>query len=192
MEPKINEIAQRIQALREIMDFSQEEMAQAAGVSLEEYQTLEQGNNDFSFTFLYRCAEKFGVDMIELLTGENPHLKSYAVVRKGHGLPIKRREGFTYHHLAPNFSEKLCEPFLVTAPYSKEAQERPISLNRHDGQEYDYILKGSLKFQTDNHVEILYAGDSVLYDSGHPHGMIATGGEDCEFLAVILKEPMKE
>ena len=30
-------------------------------------------------------------------------------------------------------------------------------------------------------------GDTVYYDSSHPHGMIAVGGEDCVFLAVVFK-----
>ena len=41
--------------------------------------------------------------------------------------------------------------------------------------------------QFENHTEILHEGDSVIYDSSHGHGMIATGGEDCLFLAIILK-----
>ena len=57
----------------------------------------------------------------------------------------------------------------------------------HEGQEFDFILKGSLKAQFENHTEILHEGDSVIYDSSHGHGMIATGGEDCLFLAIILK-----
>ena len=28
----------------------------------------------------------------------------------------------------------------------------------------------------------------IYYDSGHAHGMIATGGEDCVFLAVVMKD----
>ena len=118
MQPKIAEIAERIRALREIMEIPPEEMARATGVSTEEYLELEKGEQDFSFTFLFNCAERFGVDMIEIITGENPHLSGYCLVRKGTGLPIKRRQGFKYEHLAATFRDKISEPFLVTAPYS--------------------------------------------------------------------------
>lgn len=50
-----------------------------------EYTALEGGEQDFSFTFLHKCAEKFGVDIVELLTGENPHLSFFTVTRKGRG-----------------------------------------------------------------------------------------------------------
>ena len=189
METRITEIAERIRALREIMEISVEEMALATEKTPEEYQELENGTQDFSFTFIYKCAEKFGVDMIELLTGENPHLSFYSIVRKDGGLPIKRRSGFNYFHLGAHFKNKLAEPFLVTAPYNEEEQDKPIHLSFHDGQEFDYILKGSLKCAFENHIEILHEGDSVLYNSGHGHGMIATNGEECVFLAIILKKP---
>ena len=72
--------------------------------------------------------------MIEILTGENPHLLFYSVVRKGEGLPIKRRSGFDYYHLAPYLKGKFCEPFLVTAPYKAEEQEKPIELSTTRGR----------------------------------------------------------
>ena len=187
METKLTEIAERIRALRDICGFSVAEMAVATNLSAEQYSEYESGTKDFSFTFLYLCAEKFGVDMIELMTGENPHLTGYTVVRGGKGLPIKRREGFEYNHLAANFRDKFAEPFLVKAPYLEAAQTTPIALSTHEGQEFDYVISGTLKFAHDGHFEVLNAGDSVFYDSGKPHGMIAVGGEGCLFLAVVIK-----
>lgn len=189
MEPNIAEVAGRIRALREDLDLTMQEMAEATGTTVAEYEAMEGGGQDLSFTFLFRCAEKLGVDMIELLTGENPHLSGYSVVRGGEGLSIKRRAGFEYRHLAPNFKHKLCEPFFVTAPFQPEAQDAPIQLSRHAGQEIDYVLSGRLRFAYENHTEELAAGDTVYYDSGRGHGMIAVGGEPCTFLAIVLKEP---
>ena len=82
--------------------------------------------------------------------------------------------------------------FRLTAPYSDEDQDKPITLSTHEGQEFDYIISGSLKVAFEDHVEILNAGDAVLYNSAHGHGMIATGGEDCVFLAIILKKTEKK
>lgn len=49
------------------------------------------------------------------------------------------------------------------------------------------VLSGSLRVQLDDHIELLGPGDSVFYDSSHPHGMVAAGGTDCTFLAVVFK-----
>ena len=100
METRITEIAQRIRELREIMGFSEEEVAEAIGISVEDYRILEAGATDFSVTVLWNCAEKFGVDLMELMTGENPHLSRCSIVRRGKGLQVNRREGFTYEHMA--------------------------------------------------------------------------------------------
>lgn len=188
METQISEIAQRIRGLRQLLEISEEEMAEITGVSLEEYREYEKGENDFTFTFLMKCALRFGVDLVELLTGENPHLSFYTVVRSGNGLPIERRKGFEYRHLAYLIKNKLAEPFLVTAPYSEEEQGLPIHYSTHEGQEFDYILKGSLKVDLEGHTEILKEGDAIYYDSGHHHGMIAVGGADCDFLAIVVKQ----
>ena len=48
-------------------------------------------------------------------------------------------------------------------------------------------MKGALKVRMENHTLVLNEGDAIMYDSGHGHGMIATGGKDCEFLAVVIK-----
>lgn len=188
METRIVEIAERITGLRELMGFSPEEMAEVIGISTEEYLSHERGELDFNFTFLYKCADKLQVDIVELLTGENPHLSFYSIVRKNEGLDIKRREDFKYEHLGYRFKNKLAEPFLVVAPYMESEQNEPIHLSTHEGQEFDYILEGQLKVRMEDHIEILNPGDSIYYDSGRGHGMIATGGAGCRFLAIILKK----
>lgn len=188
MEPRIIEIAERIRTLREILELSVEQMAKVTDVTVQEYTLLESGKADFSFTFLFKCAERFGVDIVELLTGENPRLSFYTVVRKDKGLPIQRRQGFAYQHLAPLLKNKMAEPFLVTAPFSQEEQDKPMHLSYHEGQEFDFVLQGKLKVAMEGHIEYLEAGDAIYYNSGHGHGMIATGGSDCTFLAVVLKD----
>lgn len=187
MEPKIEEVASRIRSLREDLDISMQEMAQATGRSLSEYAAQESGEQDLSFTFLSKCAKRFGVDVVELLTGENPHLTGYSLIREGDGLSVKRRAGFEYLHKAPQFKNKLAEPFLVTMPYLPEEQDKPIHLSYHRGQEIDCIVSGHMRFAYEGHVEELGPGDVLMYDSGRGHGMIATGGEPCVFYAIVLK-----
>ncbi len=187
MNYSIKEVAERLRGLRDILGISIEEMCEKTGCSPEDYALIENGEKDFSVTFIYKCAEIFGVDLIVLLTGESPKLKRYCVVRNETGLPVKRREGFEYHHLAYLFKDKKIEPFLVKAPYLEEEQDKPISLSVHEGQEFDYILSGTLKMIIDGKEKIFTKGDSIIYDSSAPHGMIAINGESCEFLAILIK-----
>lgn len=188
MEVRLKEIAERIRTLREILEVSDETLASACGMTTEQYLCKEEGSEDFSFSFLLQVAETLGVDMVELITGESPRLSGYNIVRKGGGLPIQRRKGFRYNHLAYLFKDKICEPFMVVAPYSDEEQHQPIELSRHTGQEFNLVISGSLKMVFEDKEELLDEGDSVYYNSACGHGMIATGGRDCTFLAVVLKD----
>ena len=187
MTPEVKEIAARIQALREDLEISIDEMAEATGRTPEEYAAQETGQHDLSFTFLHKCASKFGVDVVELLTGESPHLTGYSLVRAGEGISITRRAGFEYLHKGGHLKNRLCEPFLVTSPYIAEEQDAPIHLSYHEGQEFDYIISGHMRFAYENHIEELGPGDSLLYDSGRGHGMIAIDGEPCTFIAIVMK-----
>ena len=186
MDMQVQKIAERIKALREILNISTQEMADVTEISLDEYLSTEGGNSDFTLTFLLKCAQRLNVDIVELLTGSNPKLSFFTVVRKGGGLPLERRKGFSYKHIAYLLKDKLVEPFIVTAPFNDDDQNTPMNFSTHAGQELDYIIKGSLKIDLDGHELILNEGDSVLYDSSHPHGMIAVNGAACEFLAVVI------
>ena len=159
-------------------------MAEAARITEQEYIAYESGEKDLSLSVLNSCTEAMGIEMIELLTGSSPTLATYSLVRKGEGLPIERRIGFTYQHMAYLFKNKKIEPIMVHAPYEPDLN-KPIAMSVHEGQEMDFIIKGKLKFVINNNTEILGEGDCVYFDSSNPHGMIALD-DDCDFLAILI------
>jgi transcriptional regulator with XRE-family HTH domain len=187
----LSQIALRLKTLREDEEISIEDMAAELDISPEDYSLLETGTVDFSFTMLYHAAHKLGVDMIDLLTGDSPLLSGFSIMRAGEGLSIRRRAGFEYLHLAPTFKDKLAEPFVVTAPFLEDEQDKPIALSSHAGQEMNYILSGQLRFAYKDAIDVnevtLNPGDALFFDSGRGHGMIATGGDPCTFLAIVFK-----
>ena len=186
MDYSLKEVAGRIKGLREAKGYTPEELAKLTGVTLEDYLLLEQGETDFSFTFIYKCAKACDVEVVDLLEGRSTTLTSFAITRRGEGLKILKQHGVEYNNLAPKFKDKLAEPFLVKFPYLPEEQNAPIKLSSHNGQEFDVIVKGSLKVQVGSHVDILNEGDSIFYNSLIPHGMIAVSEGGCEFHAVVL------
>lgn len=182
-------IAERIKCIREDLDISVEEMASLCEMSVEKYRELESGNVDFTFSFLNRCAVRFGVDISALMTGSvTAYLKTYAIERKGSGLRVDRRKDFQYLHLASRFYNHRVDPLYVVVPYSEEALNKPIDTNTHEGQEFDYVLEGELKYVVGNKTEYLSAGDSIILDSSIPHGMVAASKGGCKFLAIVIKK----
>ena len=188
MDDKIIEIAMPIRGLREDFNIPVEDMAKLVEVSPEDYLEYEEGKRDFSFTFLYKVADRLGLDISELLTGSSPTLTKYTHVKKGRGLSIERRKGFRYQSLAYLFRNRNAEPFLVEAGYDEDADKGEILQRNHDGQEFDYILSGSLKVKIDDYEFIMEEGDSLYYDALQKHGMVATKGQTCVFLAVVIRD----
>ncbi len=192
---KIQEMAARIRELREITRYTPEEMAAKTDVTAEEYLACENGQRDLNFAFIYRCSLAFGVNVTDIIDGVSPKLKSYTVTRGGLGQRIEQAHGMTYYNLAYAFQNRIAEPLYVRSEYREDAQKKDIELTTHAGQEIDIVISGSLMVQVGSHKEILHAGDSIYYDSSAPHGMIAVGGQDCEFYAIVLNptgEPIPE
>ena len=180
------EIAERISDMREIMGFSESEMAEKTEVSLALYKAYESGEVDLPFTFIHKCALAFGIDITDLLEGHSSTLTSYTVTRKGMGQQTAKETGIDIMNMAPKFKNKLAEPYWVRYEYSDELQHQPIHLTKHSGQEFDLVLSGALLVQVGTNKEILHEGDSIYYNSSTPHGMIAVEGKDCVFCAVVM------
>ena len=184
MEDKIKQIASRIKELRLITGLSVKEMAERTGLSEYEYEQCEEGNRNLSVAFLYHCTLSFGVDMGDILEGKSPKLRSYALTRRGDGQRIEEAHNMVGFNLASGFRNRIALPLYMELNYHENAT---IDLVTHEGQECDIVIKGSMKIQIGTKTEILNPGDCIYYDSGTPHGMIAVGGEDCAFYAIVLR-----
>lgn len=170
--------------LRECMGIAPEKIAEELGVSLSDYLLYEVGEKDFSFSFLYNVAGILGVDVVDIISGETPKLSICCVVRAGGGYEIKRREAYDYKHLAFTFRKKKAEPFMVTVePNGGAIPER----HSHEGQEFNYMVAGSMEFFIGDMVYTLNEGDSVYFDSAVPHAMKTHGNTPAKFLAIVMK-----
>lgn len=181
---ELKQVAARIQDLRDIAGMSAESLAAQLDIAVETYQRYESGESDIPLGVLFKIANVFHVELSALLTGEDPKLHVYSVVRKGKGMPVERRKDYEHQSLAFNFVQKKAEPFLVTV--APETDETPIAHNAHPGQEFNYVLQGTLKVCINNHEVILHEGDALYFDSSCEHGMKAIGDEPAQFLAIIL------
>ena len=183
---QLMEVAFRIREMRGICGFTEMEMARKTDTTPEEYRAYEAGMVDLPFTFIHKCSLAFGIGITDLLEGHSAHLSSYTVTRRGEGQQTAKEPGIEISNLAPFFRNKLAEPYYVTYDYDEAQQHMPIHLTTHSGQEFDIVLSGQLKVQVGEHTEILGEGDSILYNSSTPHGMIAVGGGKCVFCAVVI------
>ena len=185
MKDKINQIAARIKELRIVTGLSVEEMAARTGLTVYEYEQCEAGNRNLSVAFLYHCTLSFGVDLGDLLEGKSPKLRQYALTRRGGGQRIEEAHNMVGFNLAAEFRNRIALPLYMELSYSGD--EENIDLVTHEGQECDIVIKGHMKIRIGDKTEILGPGDCIYFNSGTPHGMIAVGGEDCSFYAIVLR-----
>jgi transcriptional regulator with XRE-family HTH domain len=178
------DIGNRIRELREISDISVKELAHELSLSEEEYNSYENGEKDVPASILYEIAQKFNVDMGLLITGEETRMHIFTITRKGEGASVERRKQYKYENLAPKFIHKKAETFIVTVD-PKELEGKP-STSSHPGQEFNYIIEGSLKLYIHDNEIILNEGDSIFFDSRHEHSMEALNNKPAKFLAIII------
>ena len=183
MEEQLKQIAERLKEMREVLNIPVEEAASTCGISEEKYLTYETGEYDIPVSILHRMAHQYNFELTMLLSGEEPHMRSYTLTRKEKGIVIDRRQAYKYQSLAGNFLNRKAEPFLVTV---EPKEDSSVSYNSHPGQEFNYMIEGKLRLFIGEKQMTLHPGDSIYFDSGLPHGMLAEDGKTAKFLAIIL------
>lgn len=184
MNGQIREIALRLSGLREVLNIPLGEMAATCNVSEEEYLEYESGDFDIPVGALENISKKYNIGLTALLFGNEPKMKSYFLTRAGQGTAMERTKAYKYQALASGFVGRKADPFIVTVEPAPE--NKPIHLNSHNGQEFNFILEGRMLLTVDGHELILDEGDSLYFDATLPHGMKALGGKTVRFLAIIF------
>ena len=184
MQERIKEVAGRVKELRDILEISADDMASYLRISREKYLNYENGEEDIPASILYEISQKLGVELSILLTGETPRMHFFSVTRKDQGVSVERRKQYKYQSLASNFINKKAEPFVVTV--EPKPADAGVHTNSHPGQEFNYVLEGSLKLIIRDNEIVLEEGDSIYFDSSCEHAMVALNNKLARFLAIIM------
>ena len=184
MNEQIKLIAERLRGLRESLELTPEEAAECCLLSVEKYLEMESGNIDIPVSALTLIAKKYGISIDVLLFGEEPKMDTYFLTRWGFGVSVERTKAYKYEALASGFKDRLATPYIVTVEPKKEGT--PIYINKHKGQEFNWVIKGRMLFVINGKELILNPGDSIYFDSEQPHGMKALDGQLVKFLAVVI------
>lgn len=183
MDTNLFEMGKRIAELRESCGYSREEMAQDFGIDLETYASYEENGVDVPISIIFQMANKFGVDFTEIITGNAAKLTSYHIVPAGKGRHVDRYPGYSYKDLAFRYSHKIMQPLLV----SLEPSEKPSALVIHKGQEFNFVVQGTIILTLDEKEFVLNEGDSIYFNAMHPHSQQCGGNSTAVFLTVIAE-----
>lgn len=181
MNTQIKQISERLRGLRDALGLTNIEAAEKCGIGLKEYKQYESGDHDIPMSFICQVAQTFDIPTTALISGEDAHATSYFVTRKGTGLSVERTKAYKYQALASGFKHAKADPFEVTV----EPNEFPVTMNSHLGQEFNYVLEGTMLLQIAGNEVVLNEGDCIYFDATKPHGMKALDGKKVKFLAII-------
>ena len=138
---------------------------------------------------LIKLGKALGMKLGTLIAGGED--RPYTVVRAAERPSMSRfasqkgsAYGYSYEALAPKKKNRSMEPFLVTLNKADDKVE-PSS---HDGEEFIFVLDGSMEALVGPAREVLGPGDSIYYDSSEPHLLRPVGEEPARILAVIFSQ----
>ena len=184
MEEAIKQIGERLKGLREALDISVQEMAETCGISEEKYLKMETGESELSVSKLYKVSRKYDIALDALMFGEEPHMSSYFLTRRGKGMSVERRYAYKYQSLASGFSGRRADPFLVTV--EPKSEDVPVNMDVHSGQEFNMVWEGRMDLRLGDKRFVLEPGDCIYFDANQPHCMRALDNVPMRFLAIIF------
>jgi transcriptional regulator with XRE-family HTH domain len=159
----LDSIGRKIQQLRESQGLSLQELGRRAGFSASFLSQLERGRCSVSITSLDRIARELGVTIgyffPQVANGRNRTVAGERVQIRSPGWLM------SYEKLSGDFPERVMEAFLITMQPG-EMQDTPY---RHEGEEFGFILEGTLTMTIENETFDLNAGDSVHFSSTQLH-----------------------
>lgn len=180
-------VAKKIKEIREEKKLTLKDLSNRTGYS---ESILSQIENHFispPLGALLNIARGLEVSVGQLLGEEKE--EPFVIVRQGAEVPVSRvaskegvNYGYSYKSLGVGKKDRHFEPFLITLEPTTIKHE---GLSKHEGEEFIYVLKGSMEVQLKDFTEVLKAGDSIFYDSTIPHRVSCVGDEPALILAVI-------
>jgi transcriptional regulator with XRE-family HTH domain len=166
-----------------------------AGLPYSTLSKLENGKMTLTYDKLIRLAQALNVDIKDLLANAQERAAPVAVGRRsvtraGEALDADS-EKHVHHYPAVDLLGKMMTPIII------DVQARSVDelggLVRHGGEEYLYVLRGSMELHSDLYAPLpLGRGDSVYFDSGMAHGYVRTSSEPCTVLAVCAGQGIQQ
>ena len=185
-----NTPGKRITELCKTYNISLEVLAERSGLAIDLIRRIEAEDYIPDLAPLVKIARALGVRLGTLL---DDHEKLGPVITRAGaageaarfktGLPTdspNEHKGLSFRALAAEKGGRHMEPFIVDIESDAEQKK-----STHEGEEFIYIISGSLALEYGSQSEVLNAGDSVYYDSIVPHRVISADGKPVKILAVI-------
>jgi len=181
----------RIAELRKTYSISREVLSERSGVSADLIAKIEDAGLIPDLAPLIKISRGLGVRLGTLL--DDHEQLGPVICRAGNtaettrfktgipeGLTASGHHGMSFNALAADKNGRHMEPFIVTIQADAKQDK-----SAHEGEEFIYVMEGTLSLEYGNDKETLKTGDSVYYDSIVPHKVFSADNNPVKILAVI-------
>lgn len=188
------DLGQSLRDIRKQRGMTLTDASARTGLPVSTLSKIENNKMSLSYDKLLRICNALEVDISELFSGSSPTQKPQMAVPSGRRSINRRGTGYaintpSYSHLYPaaDLLNKRAVPIIA------EIHARSLAdfgeLIRHPGEEFAYVLEGTIDLHTDLYAPVrLEAGDSIYFDSGMGHAYIAISKGVCRILSVCSSE----
>jgi len=181
-------IGSKIQRIREFKKVSREELAERSSLDVEQIRKIEEEKIVPSLGPLIKIARAMGVrlgtflDDIEQIGPVVVHSDEVEKSVRFESQPKENLEHLNFFSLAFNKVGRSMEPFIVDIEPSKHSD---YMLSSHEGEEFIYVLDGTIEVNYGKDIYMLNPGDSIYYDSIVNHNVHSGNSSKARILAVI-------
>ncbi|QBB70756.1 XRE family transcriptional regulator [Pseudolysobacter antarcticus] len=170
-----------LRSLRARHGWTLKEMSERCGIPLSTLSKVEHDRLTLTYDKLLQLSQRLNIPMSELFTQQGTGAEPAVTARRSIGRiedAIRvNTPNYDYYYMCPELRRKRMIPVL-TRVRAKSLDEFG-ALVRHSGEEYIYVIEGSVAVHTEFYDTIvLQAGESVYIDSNMGHAYVA--GDGCE------------
>ncbi|WP_040981168.1 helix-turn-helix domain-containing protein [Oceanobacillus jeddahense] len=175
----MDNIHKKIKNLRLEREMTLKDLSDSTGLSVSFLSQIERGTSSLAITSLKKISDAFQINITYFFNDIENH--NY-VVRKEEMKDFKL-EGSdkVYIRLAGKFPERKMEPIMVTIPAKAPYVER----YSHPGEEFYYVIEGSVVFRIEGQEYLLTPGDSIHFPSEQMHEWKNPTNQEAVLLSVL-------
>ncbi|MEO2205337.1 XRE family transcriptional regulator [Paenibacillus pabuli] len=177
------ELGSKIRKLRKEQNRSQDDIAKVCGFTKSLLSKIENGKTVPPIGTLIKIAETLGTKISILLDDNDFNGTVYTPKARSMEKMVQTDRGYLFSAIAAERPEKLMQPFYFVAQKGKTGK-RTIS---HVGQEFIFVLEGTMIYYVGKEEYTLNAGDSLYFDSVENHKyMLVT--DEVKYLSVFCSD----
>lgn len=184
-----NSIGAKLRQLRENKKMSLEQLAEQSHTHIDQLRQIEDGALLPSLAPLMEIARALGIRLGTLVDDEpieGPVLfrteEFPRVLRFSGKDPKALSSNLDFYTMAAGKKDRHMEPFMIDV---KPRTGNVPPLAGHEGEEFIFVVSGSIRINYGKNSYELNPGESIYYDSIVPHDVHAVGNQVARILAVV-------